>query len=70
MTAYCLKRLNVKLELNPFTDFSAVLALNKIDKPGSYSIVEEVRDTLFDEKRYREYLQSLPEVYRPEHLVK
>ena len=48
----------------------AILALNKIDKLGSYPILEQVRDTLFDDKKYEEYLQTLPENFRPEHLVR
>ncbi|CAG7827785.1 unnamed protein product, partial [Allacma fusca] len=64
--------LNKELELyqEDLTQKPAILALNKIDKPGSYTLVDEVRNILFDEKKYAEYLLTLDKEMRPTHQVR
>lgn len=64
--------LNKELELYQpdLTEKPAIVALNKMDKPNSYSIIKKVQETLTDDKLYAEFLDTLPPSFRPEYPVK
>ncbi|XP_035705982.1 GTP-binding protein 10 homolog isoform X2 [Folsomia candida] len=64
--------LNKELELYQadLTEKSAILALNKMDLPNSYPIIQNVRKTLTDDKLYSAYINTLPPEFRPSFPMK
>jgi len=63
--------LNKELELykEELTEKRAILALNKMDLPGSFNIINKIRDTLSNQKSYEDFLRTLPEEYWPQNVI-